>query len=144
LGAGLVIAEIQQSSNTTYRLFDWNRVERDGRPRQLHIEESLDTIDYARGPVGPQQPQPTGRPGIERLVECDKFVLDRWRFNHPITGGGDNRFHILSVIDGEAMFQTTGPLHPFPVGATLLVPAACPGFTIAPAQNATVLDMYLP
>ena len=47
---GILIAEIQQASDTTFRLFDWNRVDRDGKPRQLHIEESLDTIDYAPRP----------------------------------------------------------------------------------------------
>src|SRR5262249_33622319 len=62
LGAGLLIAEIQQASDTTYRLFDWNRRDRDGQQRQLHIAESLATIDFARGPVGPQRPRPTDRP----------------------------------------------------------------------------------
>ena len=50
LGAGLLIAEIQQASDTTFRLFDWNRVDRDGKPRPLHIRESLDTIDFLARP----------------------------------------------------------------------------------------------
>ena len=78
LGAGLLIAEIQQSSDTTYRLHDWNRVGPDGKPRPLHIEQALAVIDFNRGPVDPVAPQPTDRPNVERLVECDKFVLDRW------------------------------------------------------------------
>ena len=59
LGAGLVVAEIQQASDTTFRLFDWNRVDRDGKPRPLHIRESLDTINYLRGQVQPQTPAAT-------------------------------------------------------------------------------------
>ena len=60
LGAGLVVAEIQQASDTTFRLFDWNRVGPDGKPRQLHIEESLAAIDYSAGPVQPQVPPAGG------------------------------------------------------------------------------------
>jgi len=106
LGAGLLIAEIQQSSNTTYRLFDWNRVDRDGKPRQLHIAESLGTIDFNRGPVDPQKPQPTDRPYVEQLVSCDKFVLDRWRIDGAQPCGGDGRFHVMSVVEGQVAMTT--------------------------------------
>src|SRR5262249_30318215 len=62
LGAGLLIAEIQQASDTTYRLFDWNRVDTNGKPRQLHIQEALDVTDYNRGPVDPIKPTFTEEP----------------------------------------------------------------------------------
>ncbi len=102
LGAGLVIAEIQQSSDATFRLFDWNRgAGSDGQPRPLHIEQSLEAVDYELGPVNPQRPRTTERAEVERLVECDKFVLDRWRFDKPQTIGGDERFHLLAVLEGE-------------------------------------------
>ncbi len=100
LGAGLLIAEIQQASDTTFRLFDWNRVDADGNPRALHIEESLAVTDFARGPVAPQTPAPTALPGRERLVDCDKFVLDRctWEGTQPV--GGDQKFHLMVVVEG--------------------------------------------
>jgi mannose-6-phosphate isomerase len=144
LGAGLLIAEIQQASDTTYRVFDWNRVDRDGNPRQLHIQESLDTIDFARGPVGPQRPQPTGRPGIERLVACDKFVLDRWRTDEPQTCGGDGRFHILALTDGAAMLGGEGRPEVLVRGNTVVIPASCRSATVVPQGRAELLDMYLP
>ena len=77
----LLIAEIQQASDTTYRLFDWNRVDRDGKPRALHIEQALEMIDFNRGPVNPVRPVATEKSGVERLVACDKFVLDRWQLD---------------------------------------------------------------
>ena len=60
---GCLIAEIQQASDTTYRLFDWNRVDRDGKPRPLHVEQALDMIDFSRGPVNPvtADSRPIGR-----------------------------------------------------------------------------------
>ena len=77
-GAGLVIAEIQQASDATYRLFDWNRLGSDGKPRPLHMNQALEAIDYELGPVHVQTVQTTDSPQVNRLVECNKFVLDRW------------------------------------------------------------------
>jgi mannose-6-phosphate isomerase len=140
LGAGLLIAEIQQASNTTFRLFDWNRVDRDGRPRQLHVNESLDTIDFARGPVNPQQPRPTDRPHVERLVSCDKFVLDRWRFDAPQWCGGDDRCHVVAVLEGEVAMRDER----YHRGESLLIPASCKDATLTPQGFAVLLDVYLP
>lgn len=146
LGDGLVIAEIQQASNTTFRLFDWNRVDKDGKPRPLHIEQSLDTIDYGRGPVSPQQPEPLPCGG-ERLVACDKFVLDRWRLEAgdraelADTGG----FRILTVIEGTATVACGGAgTETLALGETLLAPACCSQATLTSPLGATVLDMRLP
>lgn len=144
LGAGIVIAEVQQASDTTYRLFDWNRIDRDGKPRQLHIDESLSTIDYARGPVAPVVPQPTDRPHVERLVACDKFVLDRWTVDSPQPIGGDNRFHIVAVLEGEAAIVDRSGSHPIQRGHTTLLPAACVDATVEPQGRAVLLDAYLP
>ena len=107
IGAGLLVAEIQQSSDTTYRLFDWNRVGPDGRPRALHVEQGLAVVDFARGPVMPQRPRPTDRPQVSRLVECDKFVWDRWNFDSPMPAGGDDRCHILTVLQGRCKSPAT-------------------------------------
>ncbi len=140
LGEGILIAEIQQASNTTFRLFDWNRLERDGKPRPLHIQESLDTINYRRGPVAPQVPQPTDRPNVERLVDCDKFVLDRWRFDAPQACGGDERCHIVAVLDGVVSVKQ----QTLQRGQSLLIPASCADAPIEPQGRAVLVDMYLP
>ena len=91
LGPGLLVAEVQQTSDVTYRLYDWNRLGPDGKTRALHIDEALDAVDYDFGPVSAAQPQPTDRPFVERLVTCDKFVLDRWKVAQPAFAGGDQR-----------------------------------------------------
>lgn len=144
LGAGLLVAEIQQASDTTFRLFDWNRVDRDGRPRPLHIQESLDTIDFARGPVAPQKPVATAWPHIERLVACDKFVLDRWHLTASQTLPIDDRFHILAAIDGELRVTADGGSYDLQRGGTLLVPACSRTVELLPRGRAVLLDMYLP
>jgi mannose-6-phosphate isomerase len=145
LGAGLVIAEIQQSSDTTYRLFDWNRVVPDGRPRALHIDEALDVIDHDRGPVMPAAPVATDRPQVMRLTACDKFVLDRWQIALPREIGGDNRFHILAIIEGSATAVGDPMGKPLATGDTLLLPAAAGSLRLEPAApGAVLLDIYLP
>ncbi len=144
LGAGLLVAEIQQASDTTYRLFDWNRVDRDGKPRELHVRQSLATIDFARGPVAAVTPSQVGETNIERLAACDKFVLDRRTVEAAQTITADHRFHILAVIDGNAKLVSESNSRSLHRGETVLVPAATLPAEIVGQGRATVLDMYLP
>jgi len=143
LGAGLLIAEIQQASDTTYRLFDWNRVDSSGQPRPLHVQEALEVIDYARGPVAPQQPRVIDS-SRERLVECDKFVLDRVTVSTPLAAGGDGRFHLLATTEG-AVEVANDPLQaPLAAGQTALLPAAAHTVELEPQGRAVLLDIFLP
>lgn len=144
LGAGLLIAEIQQASDATFRLFDWNRVDRDGKPRELHIAQALDVIDYTRGPVNPVKPKATNNPNIERLVECDKFVLDRWDLSSPYTLPNDDRFHILIVIDGNCALRSSNENFNLTRGETILIPATTRDVKASPRNEAVILDTYLP
>jgi len=140
LGEGLVVAEIQQSSNTTFRLFDWNRVGADGNPRPLHIEEGIAVIDYERGPVAPQVPIATDRANVERLVGCEKFILDRVIVRRQTNLGGDNGFHIVAVLEGN--LECNGVQ--FTKGETMLLPASCGEVEIKANGTVKLLDMYLP
>src|SRR6056297_1443940 len=96
LGSGLLVAEIQQASNTTFRLFDWNRVGADGQPRPLHIEAALEVSDYQRGPITPQQPHSLSS-GWQQLVACNQFVLQRYQGVSPTRLADDQRFKIVTV-----------------------------------------------
>jgi len=144
LGSGLLIAEIQQASDTTFRLFDWNHVDRDGNRRPLHVEQSLATIDFSRGPVAPQTTRRTERPNVERLVECEQFVLDRWQLTSPETIVNDDRFHILAIVDGAATIGADGTAQTLHRGETVLMPACCDVVEIAPEGRGVLIDMYLP
>jgi len=144
LGEGLLVAEIQQASDTTYRLFDWNRVGPDGKPRELHIEQGLEAIDYELGPIEPQVPRPTDRPGVERLVACDKFVLDRATFAGPHTLGGDDRCHIVAVLQGNVDLEGDPAGQPLVKGQTALLPAGCGPVRLTAREATVLLDAYLP
>ena len=141
LGAGLLVAEIQQASDTTYRLFDWNRIGADGQPRELHIAAGLDVIDFDRGPVSRQAPQVTDQPHIERLVDCDKFVLDRWNVAEGQSVGGEGRCRLVAVVEGDVNF---GDEH-MHKGTTALLPAAADIARISPtSESAELLVISLP
>jgi mannose-6-phosphate isomerase len=96
IGAGLLIYEIQQNSDTTYRVYDWNRPGIDGKPRALHVEESLRCIDFSD--VTPSLDEARG----ETLVDCEHFRLEKHRLapGASVDGITRGRFAILTVIGG--------------------------------------------
>src|SRR3972149_1133542 len=144
LGAGILVAEIQQSSDTTFRLFDWNRLGPEGKSRPLHIEQALNVIDYKRGPVNPQQPQVADIAGASRLVAGEKFVLDRRTFDTAFQIGGNDRCHILIVLEGSLNIRGD----PAPVlmtrGSTVLLPACLGRVQVEPQNRVVVLEAFLP
>lgn len=144
LGRGVLIAELQQSSDTTFRLFDWNRVGPDGRPRPLHIAQGLDAVDFELGPIEPADPVPLGGPR-QRLTMCPHFVWERWSIGDSAYLAGDGRMHIVAVIGGTARCPSApGPARR-PRGTTLLLPAGLgPTEFFADGGPLELLDGYLP
>jgi mannose-6-phosphate isomerase len=140
LGAGLVVAEIQQASDTTFRLFDWNRLGPDGQPRPLHVQQALEVIDFEIGPVRPQAASTCGELEHQRLVQCDHFVLERRVLETTQKLGGGDRFHLFAVMDGR--FSVAD--HTFGRGDVFLLPAAADGLLCQPMDRAVVLDIFLP
>jgi mannose-6-phosphate isomerase len=80
LGGGLLIYEIQQNSDTTYRVFDWNRLGLDGKPRALHVDESLQSIDFT-------DVEPALSHGIDVLASCEYFRVTHARTGHRVPAG---------------------------------------------------------
>lgn len=97
IGAGLVIFEIQQNSDTTYRVFDWNRVGLDGKPRELHIAESMASIDFTD--IEP----PIDTPDGSVIARCEHFVVERFQLEQGQSIGSlrHDRFSLLHVVEGE-------------------------------------------
>jgi mannose-6-phosphate isomerase len=136
IGAGLVIYEIQENSDTTYRVFDWNRVGLDGVPRDLHVSESLRCIDF--DDVEPEMGVANG----EILVECPLFAVERWSLaaGDRRAAVSDNRFAIVSVIEGELRCGTRA----FTKGDFFIVPANARDAEIRSDEGATVLRTTIP
>lgn len=135
IGAGFLIHEIQQNSDTTYRVFDWNRQGLDGKPRQLHVGQSLASIDFNDFEPG------LDKPNEEVLATCEYFIIDQKlllagsTIGNPIVG----KFSIVSVIEGK-LESDQG--RRFGKGQVLLLPRdAAP---LKAVEDSTVLQVTLP
>ena len=143
IGAGLLVAEIQQSSDVTYRLYDWNRTGPDGTPRALHLDAGLEAVTRL-GPVGPVVPQPTADSAVRRLVDCPYFTFDEVRPTAAWRVGGDNACHLLTVLEGTVRLDDRWNLPVLTRGSTVLLPAVIGPQTLHPAQSAKLLHVGLP
>ena len=118
LGAGILAAEVQTPSDTTYRVFDFNRVDPStGKPRTLHIDQAMKCIDFSA-----KQPKP--HPGPE-LVKCDHFTIAKVTMNkgaQRIIPGGEPI--VLMLIHGHGRVETAGHTTQFTRGDTILLPAS--------------------
>jgi len=143
---GAVIAEIQQNSNTTYRVFDWNRVGADGNPRSLHIDKALDVIDFNQ--VGLTLPVPhrieeNEHWVREQLCQNKYFTTERFLMNAGAKFTGNcngSTLEIWGVVTGKAVIS----------GETVeairfgLIPAGMGEFSIDVSVDATLLRIYTP
>jgi len=126
IGAGLVIFEIQQNSDTTYRVFDWNRVGLDGKPRELHVAQSLASIDFNDFEPALVQNKFTGDRSIKRrpLVNDPLFKVEAWRMN---AGAGvslkPRALQIIAGLNGRLEIQSGPASVKLSAGQFCLVPA---------------------
>lgn len=143
LGGGLVIFEVQQNSDVTYRLYDWDRVDaQTGKPRQLHIEESLACTDFTAAVSGPVQAvsEPECPAQRERLVACPFFQLWRWHTEKPFRVGAAGTCRILVGIKGRLNAEHGQQQHPVRQGDVLLLPAEVGCCVCRPDGPVTVLE----
>jgi mannose-6-phosphate isomerase len=143
IGPGILLAEVQQQSNLTFRLFDWGRLGADGNPRPIHIQESLDCTNFGRGPVDPVATTTvTGAEHtVEDLVRCDYFSLRRHVSGEPFAINTCNRFRILMLLDGTVTIASQQSVQSHHKGTTILLPASCSSVQVVPQTAAVVLEV---
>lgn len=128
VGGGVVIAEVQQSSDATFRLFDWNRLGLDGRPRQIHRDESLHCIRWDRGPVVPRRRSQVWFDApiqAECLVQGDYFHLHRFHLHSSELMLDAEPWTMWMIAAGTAQLrdEATGYERSFVAGESVLIPA---------------------
>jgi mannose-6-phosphate isomerase len=156
VGGGLLMAEVQQTSDATFRIFDWNRRDAQGNTRTLHIEEALACIDWNQGPVmpvracgfadrfggggvikaGPEQSHP--------LVRCEYFHLDYLSSGEPFACGGSGRLQALVVLAGRGRLTWDSREAPLSAGQVWLLPAKAPAAHCVPDQPLAAMFCTLP
>lgn len=129
IGAGNVIVEVQQNSDTTYRVFDWNRTGLDGKARDLHIPESLASIDF-------EDPEPElANQQDELVVKCPLFEVQKWELAKTRQACDPGQFAIFTVLSGSVRCGQ----REFQAGTFFLVPAAMEEKTVEPLTTGTSL-----
>ncbi len=144
VGGGVLLAEVQQTSDATFRLYDWDRRDAQGRPRSLHIEQALACLNWQQGPIQPVAvPDAPGTEVRRELVRCRYFELEYIRHtgSFEIAGG---RLQALLVVRGRGWIQGPTLRQEVRRGSTLLLPAGCPGVTCVPQGDLGLLLARLP
>lgn len=145
IGEGVLLAEVQQSSDMTFRLYDWGRVGADGQPRQLHLEAALQCVNFDRGPIAQISPVKLNtNHDHEELVRSAEFVLQRHRSSDPFDLPQDEAFHVVMVLSGNGELQAGGDVFDLSLGQTVLLPADRDHVVVTPGAELTLLDTFLP
>ena len=129
VGGGNLLVEIQQNSDTTYRVFDWNRLDDQGRPRQLHVDQALQSIDF--DDVAPSLIEPRG----ELLVKHELFEIQKWNLDQPREIAPPGQFAIVCCLSGSVRSADVD----LTSGEFFLVPASLQDRQVHPRGSATSL-----
>lgn len=144
IGAGVLLAEIQQTSDVTYRVYDWDRQDSEGNYRDLHTDEALDAIDYKAESSYRTQYQKELNSSVE-IVSCPYFttnilpIFGTININHS----DKDSFVIYMCVKGEVSFSYNNQLEELKMGETLFVPASINHFKISSESTSELLEVYI-
>lgn len=141
IGAGNMVVEVQQASDVTYRVFDFNRLDKDGKPRQLHVAQAREALNFGSYDDCLRQSRAIVDDG-DVLVACDHFVVER----HTVAGtmhlDMPESFLVVMCVDGELeVIDENGSVTTMRRGETILVPASLSRLDLH--GNATLLTARL-
>jgi mannose-6-phosphate isomerase len=144
IGAGIVLVEIQQTSDITYRIFDWNRKGTGKEKRELHTELALDAIDFNQTGKSKIRVEPVLNK-TENLVNCDYFNTNIISFNKPLDKEyfTNDSFVVYICIEGEFMILWDDLSERVTKGETVLLPAMIREVTLKPLNEARLLEIYI-
>jgi mannose-6-phosphate isomerase len=147
LGDDVVVFEVQQNSDVTFRLFDWGHVDaKTGQPRALQVDQALACVNFADGAAGLVTPvvEATTPVERERLFHCEQFWLWRLRGHLPFTVGAAGVPRVLVCIEGAGQVEHGGAPYALEKGDVLLLPAVVGACVFRPRGVANVLEIALP
>jgi mannose-6-phosphate isomerase len=147
LGNGTMVFEVQQNSDVTYRMYDWDRVDaKTGQPRPLQVDQALHCVDFVERTAGLVSPVVEATASVERewLFHCEYFWLSRMRGEMPFTVGKQGVPRVLVCTAGRGELEHSGATDVVTRGEVYLLPAATGECTFRPCGDATVLEIEIP
>ena len=143
----VVVFEVQQNSDVTFRLYDWGQLDpRTGQRRALQVDQAMACVDFRQGAISPttalvEQTKPVLR---ERLVQCDQFSVTRVRGETPFGVGAQGTPRVLVCLSGSGRLENAGADYAFSKGDVLLLPAIVGACSCRPHGPVSLLDISLP
>jgi mannose-6-phosphate isomerase len=147
LGGDLVVFEIQQNSDVTFRLYDWDHVDaQTGKLRALQVDEAMACIDFAEGTVGRVPPlvETTTPVERERVFSCEHFVLWRLRGRLPFTVGESDLPRVLVCVEGDGQVEHDGATYAVERGDVFVLPAVIGTCVFRPRAAVNLLEIAIP
>jgi len=142
IGAGVLLAEIQQTSDITYRVYDWDRVDANGNERELHNDIALEAFDFDMPDNFRVQYAPKSNVSTE-LVSCPYFTTNVLEVTETISKQNtQDSFVIYMCVEGKANLVVDGIVTEFSMGETVLIPACIETFSIS-SNHAKLLEVYI-
>jgi mannose-6-phosphate isomerase len=147
LGGDIVVFEIQQNSDVTFRLYDWDHIDpKTGKPRALQVDKAMACIDFSEGPVGRVTPMVETKTPVERerLFDCEHFRLWRLRGQSPFIVGDADLPRVLVCLEGAGRVEHGGATYAVGKGNVFVLPAAIGRCVFRPLGAVNVLEIALP
>lgn len=147
IGPRMILCEVQEYSDLTYRVYDYDRVDAKGKPRELHIEKALEVMRF--GAAAPAKVRPLQLPG-ERvhktlLAACSYFATERWEFRATIQAESrHDHFEIFVIFDGTGHIHWKGAPLPYQRGQCWFIPASLGKFSLQPEHSTSAIRAYVP
>ena len=144
---GVVLCEIQQHSDLTYRVFDYNRVGPDGKPRALHIRKALNVIRFGEQSGGRCDPVRLTHGAITEtfFAACQHFAAERWEFHERIAAvTSPEHFDLLIFLNGKGRIEFADGAETYAQAEVWLLPAALGAYQLVPESPTTLLRSYVP
>ncbi len=147
IGPGAVLCEIQEHSDITYRVFDYNRLTAEGKPRPLHIEQALAVINFGEQSGGKLEPVRLTRGPLTEtyFIACRYFATEKWEFAGRIAGViQPEHFDLLIILAGSGHIEWGDAAADYAPAQVWLLPAALGAYQVAPRNPTTLLRTYVP
>lgn len=147
MGAGLVVCEIQEYSDLTYRVYDFGRVDASGKPRELHVDKALEVTNFSAGRGGKIEPLALHSPDAKKclLAACEYFATERWDCNRTTPIESDpEEFQVFVILKGAGTFHDADHAYPYRPGEAWFLPANLPTTMLHPDGVSSVLRVTVP
>ncbi len=147
IGPGLVLCEIQQNSDITYRVYDYNRRDAQGHARPLHIEKALEVMRFGKQFGGKIEPVRVREAGVEKtyFASCRYFETSRWEFSEPVSvSTSQENFDLLIFLEGTGNILWGQDHTAYGPAQVWMIPAALGAYQVAPEARTSFLRTFVP